>query len=278
MKIVGISGRKQAGKNTVANIFHGMVLERQGLAQNWKIDDKGALQVLTHDAAGNMGWGEFDVSRKDSEFAMYAEDNMWPYVKLYSFADELKNICVNLFEIPFECAWGTDEQKNTIQKHILWENMPGATTHVTPQDPVTEEVAGRLGKYYEKVLSGVVYHEPGPMTAREFMQFLGTEVMRKIFEPIWVNATIKKIKAEGTQLAIIADVRFPNEAKAIEDANGLLVRLSRSPLEDAHKSENALNDYPFKHHIDNQNVELHTFIQIARTFFNNSLASNGRLS
>jgi hypothetical protein len=273
MKIVGISGRKQAGKNTAANIFHGIVLENYGLAQDWKIDDKGALQVLTHDAVGNLGWGEFDVARKDSEFAMYAENNMWPYVKLYTFADELKNICVNLFEIPFECAWGTDEQKSTIQKHLLWENMPGV---ITPElDP--SEIVRDYGDV-DPTLLGLTVHEPGPMTAREFMQFLGTEVMRKIFEPIWVNATIKKIKAEGTQLAIIADVRFPNEAKAIEDANGLLVRLSRSPLEDAHDSETALNDYPFKHHMDNQNVELHTFIQIARTFFHNNLASNGRPS
>ena len=29
MKIVGISGRKQAGKNTVANILHGITLKRK---------------------------------------------------------------------------------------------------------------------------------------------------------------------------------------------------------------------------------------------------------
>lgn len=264
MKIVGISGRKQAGKNTLANIFHGMVLERQGLAQDWKIDDKGALQVLTHDAAGNIGWGEFDVSRKDPEFAMYAEDNMWPYVKLYTFADELKAMCVNLFEIPLECAWGTDEQKNTIQKHLLWENMPGV---------ITPEIVRDYGDVDPSLL-GLTVHTAGPMTSREFMQFLGTEVMRKIFEPIWVNATIKKIKAEGTQLAIIADVRFPNEAKAIDEAGGLLLRLTRNPFpEDSHESETSLDDYPFKCYLDNEDVSLVNFIDEARKFFNNNLLS-----
>jgi hypothetical protein len=128
MKIIGISGRKQAGKNTTANIFHGLVLEHYGLAQKWAIDDDGALKVLTHDSVGNLGWGEFDVTRKDDEFASYANENMWPYVKLYSFADELKRMCTYLFDIPHEHVWGTDEQKNTVQPHLLWENMPGVVT------------------------------------------------------------------------------------------------------------------------------------------------------
>lgn len=38
------------------------------------------------------------------------------------------------------------------------------------------------------------YHAAGPMTAREFMQYFGTEVMRKMYEPIWVNSCIKKYK------------------------------------------------------------------------------------
>lgn len=32
----------------------------------------------------------------------------------------------------------------------------------------------------------------GCMTSREFMQFFGTEIMRKIHEPIWINSCIKK--------------------------------------------------------------------------------------
>ena len=39
-------------------------------------------------------WGEFDVSRMDEDFVTWADHNMWPYVKLYSFADNLKAICI----------------------------------------------------------------------------------------------------------------------------------------------------------------------------------------
>ena len=46
------------------------------------------------------------------------------------------------------------------------------------------------------------------MTAREFMQFFGTDICRNAFQPIWVNACLNKIKREKSQLIIIADVRF----------------------------------------------------------------------
>lgn len=268
MKILGISGRKQAGKNTTANILHGLVLERYGLVENWTVGDRGELRVLTRDRHGNLGWGELDICRKDEEFAAYADQNMWPYVKLYSFADSLKWMCTELFEIPYASVWGTDDEKNKLQEHLLWENMPGVTTEKTPQDPVTEEVAGRLGKYYEKVLSGVVYHEPGPMTSREFMQFLGTEIGRKMFEPIWINATLKKIKREQPELAIIADVRFPNEGRAIDDADGLVARLTRIMFpEDTHPSETAMDNYPFNYVLDNEDEPLVNFIVKVREFY-----------
>ena len=112
MKIVGIAGKKQSGKNTTANILHGIVLKDQGLVRDCNIDGDGKLVILTSNSQGEEDWGEFDVTRKDAAFVEYAEHNMWPHVKLYSFADNLKQICVDLFSIPPEGAWGTDEQKN----------------------------------------------------------------------------------------------------------------------------------------------------------------------
>ena len=90
MKIIGISGRKQAGKNTTANILHGLVLQSSNLVKDFNIDGSGQLTVLTSNSEGTEDWGIFDVQRKDSDFTEYAEHNMWPYVKLYSFADNLK--------------------------------------------------------------------------------------------------------------------------------------------------------------------------------------------
>ena len=261
--ILGISGRKQAGKNTTANILHGIVLKREGFIKDWNIGSNGELLV------DSDGWGEFDVTRKDPEFVTWADNNMWPFVKIYSFADELKRICIELFDIPFECVYGTDEQKNQVQEHLRWENMPGIVT-----DEVAEEEWGYLRLEYDSkemrealFKINLTYHAAGPMTAREFMQYLGTDIMRKMYEPIWVNSCIKKIQREQSALAIIADVRFPNEAKAIEQAGGFVARLTRQVFEDNHSSEVALDDYPFKYIIENQEESIALLMDKVKEFY-----------
>lgn len=208
-KIIGISGKKQSGKNTSANYLHGLVLKKERLTEDFTIDGKtGELLVLT-----DSGWGVFDVTRKDSSFVEYAEVNMWPYVKLYSFADTLKELCVDLFDLKGEQVYGTDEQKNT-PTDILWNDVPGT-------------------------------RKKGNMTAREFMQYFGTNVCRKIKSNVWVDHMMKTIKQEKTNLAIIADVRFPNEVEAIREAGGKVVRLARSNHKDSHPSECGLDPENF---------------------------------
>ncbi len=248
MKIIGISGRKQAGKNTTANILHGLILESYGMVKDFNIDGWGQLSVLTSDKLGNQDWGIFDVQRNDPEFVQYAEHNMWPYIKMYSFADELKRICVELFDIPPECVYGTDDQKNCVQDHILWENMPKYQMDMSTKPPSTKL---------------------GPMTAREFLQFFGTDICRNIFEPIWVNSCINKIKREQSEIAVVPDVRFPNEAKAIEDAGGVVIRLTREVFDDKHSSELALNDYPFTDYIDNKDNSIESLMVKVKKFYRN---------
>lgn len=246
--IIGISGRKQAGKNTVANILHGIVLKEQGLVKDWNLGGDGQLVILTEDAEGEMGWGEFDISRRDEAFTEYADLNMWPHVKLYSFADDLKRICSSLFNIPKECVWGTDDQKNQIQEHLIWENLP-TWENVSLNKDISHGLSKRA------------------MTAREFMQYFGTDIMRKIYEPIWINSCIRTIKKEQSQLAVIADVRFPNEAKVIEECGGAVVRLTRQLFDDKHTSEVSLDDYPFTHYIDNKDESVDSLIMKVKELY-----------
>lgn len=232
MKVIGFLGRKQSGKNTCSNIIHGYELLRQGMIHDFKIDN-GKLIILTENATGETGWGEFDVTRKDENFVTWADMNMWPFVKNYAFADELKRMSIKLFDIPYECVYGTDEQKNQIQEHLLWENMPGVICY-----PNYIECGNATHSDIDPNKIGLTIHESGPMTAREFMQFFGSEIMRKMYGPVWINKTLRQISREQSAIAIISDVRFPNEAEAIKKAGGIIVKLHRKQkTKDLHQSE-----------------------------------------
>jgi len=233
--ILGISGKKQAGKTTIANIIHGEILLKNNMVGDYNVDQNGKLLVKTYNSQGKEGWGQFDIERKDEQFIEYAHYNMWPHVKLYNFADSLKDMCINLFGFTYEQAYGTNEQKDQKLKHLLWKNMP----------------RGKVSRKAPK----------GEMSAREFMQFFGTEVMRKMHSDVWANACLNKIIKEGSDFAIIADVRFPNEVEAINKAGGKVLRLERNVHDDKHDSETALDadNYDhgnFWHVLDNSKIDI----------------------
>lgn len=123
------------------------------------------------------------------------------------------------------------------------------------------------------------------MSVREFLQRLGTEAMRDgLHKNVWVNALMsdykiqkkeggfqRVVKSNGIPVDfeyeveypnwIISDTRFPNEAQAIKDAGGIIVRVNRperritpgaGPQRIArHASEISLDDWDFDVVIEN---------------------------
>lgn len=93
------------------------------------------------------------------------------------------------------------------------------------------------------------------MTYRTFLQRLGTEAVRmNIHTNAWVNATMSDFTDADHWL--VTDVRFPNEAQAIKDAGGIVIRVQRDSQENEdvsglHESETALDDWNFDHIIRN---------------------------
>lgn len=107
-----------------------------------------------------------------------------------------------------------------------------------------------------------------PMTVRDFLQKLGTDGLREGLHPnTWVNALMMDYKEqvvnimndEGYQLEdrypnwIITDCRFPNEATAIKNQGGVIVRVNRPGIHaiNAHPSEISLDHWHFDYVIDN---------------------------
>lgn len=101
------------------------------------------------------------------------------------------------------------------------------------------------------------------MTVRDFLQKLGTEGLRTgLHENTWVNALMADYQPLGYDPLtegeiypnwIITDTRFPNEAQAIKDAGGIIIRVDRPGVSaiNAHPSETGLDNWDFDHKIMN---------------------------
>ena len=230
VKIIGISGRKQSGKNTVANYINGAVLINKDMIQDFFINEEGQLVIKTTNSNGENGFGIFDVTRKDDTFIEYANRELWPHIKTYHFADLLKSISIHLFGLNPTEVYGTDDDKNK-ETNLLWENMP------------TKE------------------KKTGNVTNREFLEYFGTKIVRKIKPEAWVEATMNNILKENSEIAIIPDVRFPNEVNAIKAAGGKVIRLTRNVHDSKIECETALDEKNFDwslfdHVIDNSNSSI----------------------
>jgi hypothetical protein len=124
-----------------------------------------------------------------------------------SFADPLKRLCSDLYcfayDIPPEAFYGSQTEK--------------------------EQPRPALGN----------------RSGREVMQFLGTGCFKALTPDVWIAYLMRHIDIAmkyGADLVVIEDVRFTDEAEAIRNKGGLLIRVERTglseyPNTDEHSSE-----------------------------------------
>jgi len=241
IKVLGFCGKKQSGKNTSGNYILGIFLEALEISKEFKITPKGNLWVS--DIFGNTEYaGILDLNSNSIATKTFAEEHIYPFIKIYSFADLLKkNICIDILGLSYEECFGSDEKKNSLT-NLRWENMPGI-----------DELR--------------ISNENALMTAREVMQFVGTEVFRKMYNNVWVDATMRQIEKDSPSMAIITDVRFPNEVEGIMNCQnyssimtGKVIKLKRDIYpNDNHPSETSLDthgDEFYSYIIDNQDMSI----------------------
>ena len=221
-KILGFAGKKQSGKNTCCNFLQMLKFHEYGVCKNASLSEEGHILVsdLFGETVSGSDWipltEEYvDISQLLANFPC----------KIYAFADVLKEFAVDVLGLEPNQVYGTNEEKNS-PTHLLWENMPGV---------VTDEDDWK-GLWQEENLH---YHDPGPMTGREVLQYFGSDICRKMYENIWFDACIRRIRKDNPELALISDVRFPNEIKGVQDEGGIVFGLPRDIVngQDTHSSE-----------------------------------------
>lgn len=133
------------------------------------------------------------------------------HYELIAFADVLKSMCKEHFDLTYEQLYGNEKEKRDSR--------------------------------YPKRKTGY-----SDWTPREIMQELGS-FYRKIDGDFWVKSLDKRIKESGNPNVIITDVRHVNECEYVKN-NGFLIKLKRyfESAEESrihgmsHESETALDD------------------------------------
>lgn len=83
---------------------------------------------------------------------------------------------------------------------------------------------------------------------RQLLQRLGTECGREmLYDTVWVDAALDDYRTGKVKHQVVPDVRFPNEAEAIKELGGYVLRIERPGIDpaNAHVSETALDDWNF---------------------------------
>jgi len=184
-----------------------------------------------------IGWGYRARSGKDTAVAeiikqrglikalgIYsAPENQERYdIRKYSFADALRKEVDNLL------------QKSGGAMNFLVVNRP---THLMQ----TNENFLELPDWVVLDLNPEVTEQYPLGKQRSLLQWYGTEYRRSIDEDYWVRKLADNIEKEKPQIALLSDMRFPNEFKYVKDHNGFTVRVERDGLPPStHASETAL--------------------------------------
>ena len=258
-QIIGFSGRATSGKNTCCNFILGHCMTALNIVRGaFKVTNQG--QLFVEDIFGDTTHqGIIDVTNPNKEVRKFWNTHLDPYVKLYSLADLIKqNICIDLLGLSYESVYGNNEQKSQVTT-LLWENMPGV---------ITQEkwnTVYQAFKQTQKLLPqdlNLFVHDPGPMSGREVMQYVGTNIFRRMYENIWADALVRRIQNDNPAIALVCDVRFPGEVAKITENNGVVIRLTRVPYpEMTHESELALdrenfNWDNFQYILDNTELDI----------------------
>lgn len=216
-----LSGHKSSGKTTAAKYLFCEHINRKIGKKRLSVErvNKDIVVIDTFNNDEVLDINSDDIKQFNDAYS----------VKLYSFADPLKKICIDILGLDKMQCYGSEDDKNTVCPHINWESF-----------------SDQIRKKYSRPKRGVGGIRPasGLVTARELLQLIGTDYFRQIWPNCWAHGLYKSIENDGYELAIITDARFPNEITMGTERGAKAVRLLRNIKEDPHPSETALDDFP----------------------------------
>jgi len=146
-------------------------------------------------------------------------------VQKFSFAEKLKRLTADIFNVDYNKLVGTEEDKSS-PTHLYWSDV---------------DLMIKLSFFGANHA-----FQHGKITHRQLLQLVGTDLFRAIKKDVWVENTIRAMEKSQANLCVVDDVRFENELEAIRNAGGYLVKLySIFDLGvDTHPSESLFDEMP----------------------------------
>ncbi len=172
----------------------------------------------------------------------WGEKNCRPIaIKQIALADALKRLVAAATGQPIT-TFTTEEGKKTLHD---------GTFHDFDFFLVTQCKSAEINGRFQECLQLTKAACLQKMTYGQLLQHIGTDIWRDKYSPhIWRE--IVKGQSSGVDFLLVTDIKFPDEAEIIN----YTIRLNRtnrqlSGRDPHHKSETALDDYPFDEIIDN---------------------------
>lgn len=219
--ILLISGKMQSGKSSIVKFLYGYKMRQLGIINKFGFTPEGDLLIPVKNSDE---FGVFDIFRTDEQFIEFLYGSgLLNEIYRYSFADQLKAACAQIFGIDPE-LFKTDAGKNT-ETHIKWENFMALLDAPTKKKLKAEGIGGN-------------------MTVRQVLQYFGTQVCRKIDDDCWVRSTWDAVSNSMSKTCVIDDCRFPNEFYYFKERGAKTIRLGRDIKHSTNISETAMDDIP----------------------------------
>ena len=264
INLIGVSGKKQSGKDLVGKIIQYLIRESFLQEQNFYTENKVYEKYTLLEIINKTTWGIKSLMG-------------WEIKK---FADKLKDmVCLIIGCTRADLENEEFKNKELGEQWSKWRISCSTEYHTEEKFFSTKNECLKFKEFETSWL----WDEPIliKLTPRLLLQLLGTECGRNIIHPnIWVNSLfseynlgrkLKVMNGQGLNIDttdnwIITDVRFPNELEAIKSRGGISIRVNRHQiikhsenasyqfnpiLDKQHESEKALDLATFDYIIDN---------------------------
>ncbi len=241
--------------------------------------------------SGKKGSGKDELAKQLQialESSMQSMSAKACFVDVTHFADPLKEMCIQLFGLDRSLVYGSNTDKEKLT-NVEWDGFPlrvrckySSKTMLVPYD--FNKNISFTDDLLEIQEQGMLKKVPrsGPMTHRELLQVMGTDIFReRVYNNIWAELPFKKKwekykdddygfdECIRTNVVLIADCRFINEVTETLKNGGMVIRVVRETGHvDAHPSETALDGYDWNqpnHFVVNNNGTLNDLRDTAKS-------------